>query len=47
MAKLTWKGWRTDLSDAPTPTGPVVKRDGSKVITITLPPRPKTEEPKR
>ena len=29
MAKVTWKGWRTDLRDLPQPTGPLVKREGS------------------
>jgi hypothetical protein len=36
MAKLICRGWRTDLSDVPTPTGPVVKRNGSVVITLTI-----------
>jgi hypothetical protein len=31
----TWEGWQNSVEGAATPAGPVVKRDGKKVICLT------------
>jgi hypothetical protein len=47
MGKVVWKGWQKDASNAAMPMGSIIKRDGTKVICITVPPEPTPKEEKQ